>query len=58
LKVFDQGILKKEGILLRIYNGEFNVMYPAYKFMSFITGKVFEKVGAYPFSQIFSFTYI
>jgi hypothetical protein len=58
LKVFDQRILKKEGILFRIYNGELNMMYPAYKFMRFITAKIFEKIRAYPFSQIFSFTYI
>ena len=58
LKIFDQRILKKECILFRIYNGEFNMMYPTYKFMSFIAGKIFKKVGAYPFSEIFSLTYI
>jgi hypothetical protein len=40
LKVFDQRIFKEECILFGIYDREFDMMYPVYKFMGFIAGKI------------------
>ena len=55
LKILDQRIFQEKSVLLGIDDCKFNMVYPAYKLMGFVAGKVFKKIRAYAFAKIFCF---